>query len=179
MSDEPHRLAEQLRLVLDGAPWLGPSLMDLLGDVTAEEATARPVPAAHTIAELAGHLLTWAATARVRLSGVAAEPTPEEDWPPLHALDAAAWEALRERVHREHAITPFPKELHHSVGRARWAVRRADNRDRPRVPQQLGDVFVAGQRHGGILSSGFNAPRSPTVSRQSCRTLPLPARRPQ
>ena len=103
MSDEPRRLAEQLRLALDGAPWLGPSLMDLLGDVTAEEATARPVPAAHTIAELAGHLLTWAATARVRLSGVAAEPTPEEDWPPLHALDAAAWEALRERVHREHA----------------------------------------------------------------------------
>lgn len=99
---ETERLADQLRRALGGDAWLGPPLMTLLADVSAEEATARPVPSAHTVAELVGHLLTWAATARVRLDGTAAEPTLEEDWPACPAFDDAAWRALRDRLGREY-----------------------------------------------------------------------------
>lgn len=85
--------------------WHGPALMDLIDDVTAEQAAARSIAGAHSIWELVLHATAWTEIARERLIGSAnADPTPEEDWPPVGDKSAEAWRAARERMkdaHRE------------------------------------------------------------------------------
>jgi len=83
--------------------WHGPALADLVGDVTAEQAAARPVPGAHSIWELVLHVSSWTEIVRERLVGSAkSEPTPEEDWPPVRDQSAAAWRAAVERLKEAH-----------------------------------------------------------------------------
>ena len=85
--------------------WHGPALADLVGDVTAEQAAARPVAGAHSIWELVLHVTSWTEIVRERLVGSAkSEPTPEEDWPPVRDQSAEAWRGAVERLkdaHRE------------------------------------------------------------------------------
>jgi len=85
--------------------WHGPALADLVGDVTAEQAAARPVPGAHSIWELVLHVTSWTEIVRERLVGSAkSEPTPEEDWAPVRDQSAEAWRGAVERLkdaHRE------------------------------------------------------------------------------
>jgi uncharacterized damage-inducible protein DinB len=81
--------------------WHGPSLVDLVGDVSAEQAAERPVPGAHTIWELVLHLTTWTDIVRDRMhSRDPVEATPEQDWPRVRDTSADAWrdavEALKE-----------------------------------------------------------------------------------
>jgi len=83
--------------------WHGPALADLVGDVTAEQAAAWPVPGAHSIWELVLHVSSWTEIVRERLVGSAkSEPTPEEDWPPVRDQSAAAWRAAVERLKEAH-----------------------------------------------------------------------------
>ena len=88
--------------------WHGPALSDLLSDVTAEQAARRAIPGAHTIWELVLHVTAWTEIARERLVGSAkADPTPDEDWPPVRDTSAEAWRAAIERLkeaHRELAV---------------------------------------------------------------------------
>ena len=83
--------------------WHGPSLSDLLEDVNAQQAAARPIRGAHTIWELVLHVTAWTEIARERLAGSAkANPTPEEDWPPVSDTSADAWRAAVERLKEAH-----------------------------------------------------------------------------
>lgn len=83
--------------------WHGQALMDLLADVTAESAAARPVAGAHSIWELVLHMSAWTEIARERLAGSAkGEPTPEEDWPPVTDTSADAWRTAVERLKEAH-----------------------------------------------------------------------------
>ena len=83
--------------------WHGPALADLVGDVTAEQAATRAIPGAHTIWELVLHMTAWTEIARERLVGSAkADPTPEEDWPPVRETSAEAWRAAVERLKEGH-----------------------------------------------------------------------------
>ena len=83
--------------------WHGPALADLVGDVTADQAAARPVPGAHTIWELVLHATAWTEIARERLIGSArADPTDEEDWPPVNDISPEAWRAAVERLKEAH-----------------------------------------------------------------------------
>jgi uncharacterized damage-inducible protein DinB len=85
--------------------WHGPALADLVGDVSADQAAERLIPGAHTIWELVLHMTAWTEIARERLAGSAkADPTPEEDWPPVRDTSAEAWRTAVERLkdaHRE------------------------------------------------------------------------------
>lgn len=85
--------------------WHGPALADLLEDVNAEAAAGYPIKGAHSIWELVLHITAWTEIARERLAGSAkADPTPEEDWPPVGDTSADAWRSARERLkdaHRE------------------------------------------------------------------------------
>jgi uncharacterized damage-inducible protein DinB len=85
--------------------WHGPALADLLEDVSASDAAAHPIRGAHSIWELVLHVTAWTEIARERLAGSAkADPTPEEDWPPVKDTSADAWRATRQRLkdaHRE------------------------------------------------------------------------------
>ena len=83
--------------------WHGPALADLLDGVTAEQAAAHPIPGAHSIWELVLHATAWTEIARERLAGSAkADPTAEEDWPPVRDTSADAWRAAIERLKEAH-----------------------------------------------------------------------------
>ena len=87
-----HRAAQSIERSLSGPMWHGPALMDLIGDVTAEQAAARPIPGAHTIWELVLHLITWTDIVRERLHSTApVEATPEQDWPAVVDTSAESW----------------------------------------------------------------------------------------
>jgi uncharacterized damage-inducible protein DinB len=107
---ETDRLADQLERSFRGGAWHGPSVTEALADLTAEEAARRPIPAAHTIAEIVGHVATWTDVARRRIAG---EPvsrvTDEEDFPPDGALSEEAWAASLERLEEAH------RKLHDAV----------------------------------------------------------------
>lgn len=85
--------------------WHGPALADLLEDVSASDAAEHPIQGAHSIWELVLHVTAWSEIARERLAGSAkADPTPEEDWPPVKDTSAESWRAARQRLkdaHRE------------------------------------------------------------------------------
>ena len=83
----------EIRRSLHGPAWHGPALLEILGDVTAQEAHAHVVADTHTIAELAEHCLAWIEEVTQRLGGaVAGEPT-RGDWPEQTDRSASAWRA--------------------------------------------------------------------------------------
>ncbi|MGH7678113.1 MAG: DinB family protein, partial [Gemmatimonadaceae bacterium] len=91
------RVGEHIERSVSGPMWHGPVLADLVGDVTAQQAAARPIPGAHTIWELVLHVTAWNEIARERLIGSAkADPTPEEDWPPVRDTSPEAWRSALE-----------------------------------------------------------------------------------
>ena len=98
-------LGSSLERTVTGPMWHGSALAEVLEGVTAERAAARPIPGAHTIWEIVLHIIAWAEIARARLRGESTgDPTPEQDWPPVAATDAAAWQRTLERLgacHRE------------------------------------------------------------------------------
>src|SRR5688572_32394586 len=99
------RIAESIERSVSGPMWHGPALADLLEDLSAADAAAYPIRGAHSIWELVHHVTAWTAIARERLAGSAkADPTPEEDWPPVKDTSTEAWHAARQRLkdaHRE------------------------------------------------------------------------------
>ena len=53
---EIERIEDQLKRSLEGEAWHGPALEELLADVRAEQAAAKPVPPAHSIWEIVLHI---------------------------------------------------------------------------------------------------------------------------
>jgi uncharacterized damage-inducible protein DinB len=113
---EVERIARQMRQALAGPAWHGPSVMELLRDVAADTAAARPIPGAHSIWELALHLAATQDVIRRRIGGEPAGRDEAEFWPPAPAEpDAAAWRALLERLERQEAeltaaVAAFPDD---------------------------------------------------------------------
>jgi uncharacterized damage-inducible protein DinB len=104
---EVERIKEQLRRSVEGEAWHGPSLREVLADVTAEEATARPIVGVHTIEEIARHISYWFVATRRRIGGALVIPTEAEQWP-----DAAIpWP--QQRAHLETSYG----ELMEAIGR--------------------------------------------------------------
>jgi uncharacterized damage-inducible protein DinB len=93
------RAAQSIERSLSGPMWHGPALMDLLGDVSAEQAAGRPVPGVHTIWELVLHITAWTDIVRERMS--TAEPieaSGEQDWPRVGDMSAESWRNAVERL---------------------------------------------------------------------------------
>jgi uncharacterized damage-inducible protein DinB len=115
------RVAEAIERSVSGPMWHGPALADLIGDVSAEQAAARPVAGAHSIWELVLHMTAWTEIVRERLVGSAkSEPTAEEDWPPVVDPSAAGWRAAVERMkdaHRELAADVAQLDDSRLIGR--------------------------------------------------------------
>src|SRR5262245_52464011 len=87
------RIEDQLRRAMEGWPWRGPGVMDLLDGVTAEQAAARPIAGAHSIWELVLHLGGAYRLVRRRLRGDATPLALDEDWPPVPDPTADNWQA--------------------------------------------------------------------------------------
>ncbi len=92
-----------LTLAVTGPAWHGPSLDELLEDVTAAEAAARPIKGAHTIAELVAHIGVWVTAVEERLAGKPGRPSEKEQWAPLDTSSDAVWKAGVQTVRDRHA----------------------------------------------------------------------------
>lgn len=95
---ETRRIADLMTRVVEGDPWHGDNVMDLLADVTVAEAKAKPVPGVHSIWELVLHMTGWATEVRARVEGRAAGTPASGDWPAVGATTVARWQAAREAL---------------------------------------------------------------------------------
>ena len=99
------RLVDQLRRSAEGDAWHGPSVREALEGVTVSDASAHPIPGAHSIRELVLHMAAGIQLVLRRLNGDGRQLTAEEDWPaPSEATDDA-WQ--RDEIVGE-AETPIP-----------------------------------------------------------------------
>lgn len=92
---EIQRMTDLSARVLTGDPWHAGSIKDLLADVTATDAVAKPVAGAHSIWELVLHMTGWADEVRSRLDGRAAGAPLAGDWPRVGRPTAARWAEAR------------------------------------------------------------------------------------
>ena len=89
---ELKRINSQLKRAFRGKAWHGPSVMELLENVTAEQAAAHPIAGAHSIWEIVLHIRAWERIPLRRLEEwVPIEATPEGDWPPVKETTGHAW----------------------------------------------------------------------------------------
>ncbi|HEY7234523.1 MAG TPA: DinB family protein [Gemmatimonadaceae bacterium] len=96
-------LANRIIRTYTGPMWHGPSLSEVLRDVSPEQAVERPIPSAHTIWELVLHIITWVDVPHQRLGGDARKDVGiDEDWPGTPAASADAWRAAIGRVEERH-----------------------------------------------------------------------------
>jgi uncharacterized damage-inducible protein DinB len=124
MSGEARRLEEQLRRALEGEAWHGPSVLESVAGVSAEQAAAHPIPGAHSIWELVMHLSTDYVLILRRLSGDGRQLSPAEDWPACPEPTEGNWrQAVQE-------IVRLNQELRHQV-----RAFPADRLDQPLVPE--------------------------------------------
>lgn len=100
---ESQRIQDQLKRSLEGPAWHGPALLELLGDVTPQQAAARPLAQAHSIWELVLHIAAWVQIALRRLNGDAPEVSPDQDWPPITETGESAWAAALAGLRKAHA----------------------------------------------------------------------------
>jgi len=103
MLQEIGRIVDQLGRAFDGHAWHGPSVMKLLSDVEADQASARPLEGRHTIWELVLHIAAWKDVAvKVLIGGKMASLSDEEDWPSVRSTSEAAWRQAMDELERVH-----------------------------------------------------------------------------
>jgi uncharacterized damage-inducible protein DinB len=103
-------IADQLRRAFEGDAWHGPALLELLEDVDAATAAAKPLPDVHSIWELVLHVAAWDNAGLRRLAGEKAKlkgkanfpivpiPPTEEAWQEAVAATTRTHETLVETV---------------------------------------------------------------------------------
>jgi len=94
------RIINELTRALEHDPWHGPSIHDVVGDLSAAEAAAHPVSGAHSVWELVHHVTAWVRAVHTRVKGSACELEGEADWPPVRDASENAWTAARSDLDR-------------------------------------------------------------------------------
>ena len=100
---EAARLADQIRRAFEGEAWHGDPLREILSGVNAAQASARPIPGAHTIWELVLHIAVWDRVAAARAKGTDLIPTEEENFPTVQDNSETAWKQAQEQAWQVHA----------------------------------------------------------------------------
>jgi uncharacterized damage-inducible protein DinB len=90
---ELDRIIDQMERAFDGDAWHGPSVIAALAGVTTPQATAHPIPQAHSIWQIVLHLISWKNEVRRRIGGADPASPIEGDWPEAGRRDPAAWSA--------------------------------------------------------------------------------------
>ena len=109
---EIDRILDQHKRSYEGGAWHGPALREVLADVTAAQAAARPLPNAHSIWEIVLHIAAWETATRKALDGIPIDVPDAENFPPIPDTSEAAWQdalttletghhALREAIARQ------------------------------------------------------------------------------
>jgi uncharacterized damage-inducible protein DinB len=99
---EAARIADQLRRAFDGSAWHGPALLELLKDVDAKTASARPLGDVHSIWELVLHIAVWDEAGLRRLSGEKWQPVGLANFPRVTAATEGAWRKAVAATKRTH-----------------------------------------------------------------------------
>ena len=84
-------IKDQIEKAFYGGAWHGPSIMEVLGNISAEEAASKPVKNVHSIWEITLHINTWQSVTQKRIEGKNIEPSPEEDWPEVKNFSQDSW----------------------------------------------------------------------------------------
>jgi uncharacterized damage-inducible protein DinB len=102
-----HELAgiiDDLKRGFNGDAWHGPPLCNVLDGVTADMASARPIPGGHSIWEIIAHLSAWDDVIGRRISESRAIEAPDSsDFPPVAKRGAAAWSDALSELHCQHS----------------------------------------------------------------------------
>jgi uncharacterized damage-inducible protein DinB len=112
-SSETARIADQLDRAFRGEAWHGPALLEILADVNAETASARPIPDGHSIWELVLHISAWEGAILRRMEGEELQLKGSDDFPQIPDASEEAWQGALEKLNRKHdellaAITAMP-----------------------------------------------------------------------
>jgi uncharacterized damage-inducible protein DinB len=95
---EIERIADQFTRAVEGNAWHGPALLEVLKDITAAHAFAKPYPDIHSIWEIVLHISAWHLASIRRLAGNVLELTNEEDWPAVDNSSESAWKSIIENM---------------------------------------------------------------------------------
>lgn len=101
---EPARIADQLRRAFDGSAWHGPALLELLEDIDAATAAAKPLPKVHSIWELVLHIAAWDGAVYRRLGGAKVQLKAAQNFPRVAKPTEAAWREAIVHAKRTHDI---------------------------------------------------------------------------
>jgi uncharacterized damage-inducible protein DinB len=90
MSDV-ERIRKHYDGVLNGNAWHGDPVWQVLDGISAQQAAARPLPAAHTIWEIVMHMIFWEGVVTRRLAGNRAGLVDELNFPAMPAVTEENW----------------------------------------------------------------------------------------
>lgn len=97
-------IADQLRRAFTGDAWHGPALLELLQDMDAATAAAKPLPNVHSIWGLVMHIAAWDEAATRRLAGEKTQPTGVANFPIVPKPTEAAWRKAVAHLNRTHDV---------------------------------------------------------------------------
>jgi uncharacterized damage-inducible protein DinB len=126
---ESFLIADQLRRAFEGDAWHGPALLELLQDVDAATAVAKPLPEVHSIWELVLHVAAWDGAACRRLGGKKVQLTGRANFPVVPKATEAAW----------HKAVAWAKRTHDLLVKTVAAL--PESRLRERVPGKKYDFY--------------------------------------
>src|SRR5580658_5177502 len=86
------RILNHYDAVLNGSPWHGDPIWQILDGISAETATARPLNGSHTIWEIVMHMTFWEGVGTQRLAGQRAGLVEELNFPAMPAPTSQNWE---------------------------------------------------------------------------------------
>lgn len=136
---EMRRIADQLDRAVNGPAWHGPAILELVKGVSAKDAAAKPIPAAHSIWELVAHTAAWLEIVRLRLEGKAPRRvTQAMNWPSIAAptRGSGPWPSIREwRADID--------RLRHAARDLQSAIRSFDDRQLSKNLPGVGDTWSA------------------------------------
>lgn len=137
------KLQHELENVLSGDPWYGDNVYSILERVSFEAAFEKPPGAAHTIAEIVLHMLSWTEEVIDRLNGKEASLPLSGDWPETGTPEEQKWhnyvnDLKLVNVNLLRAISNFPGE--------KWSELVNDRRE-----PELGTGVTNEQLVGGLI----------------------------
>jgi uncharacterized damage-inducible protein DinB len=122
-------IAEQLRRAFEGNAWHGPALLELLRDMDAATAAAKPLPDVHSIWELVMHIAAWDNAAGRRLAGEKWQPEGTANFPVVPKPTEGAWRKAVADAKRTHDVL------------VKTVAALPDSRLRERVPGKKYDFY--------------------------------------
>lgn len=99
---EVERIVDQFRRAFEGEAWHGPAVLPLLNGISAVEASAHPIPNAHSIWELVLHISAWERACMRRLEGDRAYLSDDEDWQSVNETTEDAWQKTKQELIDNH-----------------------------------------------------------------------------